>query len=267
MENSLLTQNERNESAENDISGIRLTISGPIYCDNSSVTSRDWKSRSVYEDESRYEERHSNLTQSLQASFRNSIKRRSTRIPLFYCQICLENHSLSDAFSLGGCIAKHRFCRESLGCYLKCQIDDGVLEVRCPCFGESSCKAVFSVMEISELVSEKCFEKYQRFDLLKKNPNIRECPKCSHMSSEGNEINPILRCSACNEVFCYFHSNAHPNLTCEAYTKRLAQTEMRSLQKIKKSTRKCPQCRVDTEKGGGCNHMTCRECQAVSYCK
>jgi ariadne-1 len=38
-----------------------------------------------------------------------------------------------------------------------------------------------------------------------------------------------------------------------------------TLQWILKNTRECPYCRVDIEKNGGCDHMTCGNCRR-SFC-
>jgi hypothetical protein len=206
----------------------------------------------------------SRLVVDVSKSFRLSMKRQSS-VPLYNCQICLENHALSEAFSLSSCAANHQFCVDSLGMLLASQINDGVLLVRCPCFGVDSCKGMFSAQDIQKLVDDECYKKYTRFSAMKKNPNLRDCPKCGQVSSEGSENTQEITCSRCSEVYCFLHANAHPNSTCSSYTKSIAKAEMKSLRQIRAITHPCPHCKVDTEKSGGCNHMTCQACKAVRH--
>lgn len=251
---------------------LRVTMSDPIQEkqreDSSSLPEMIRSSSAPTDTRPSKNQEHKDFSQivfDMSKSFRMSLKRHSS-VPLFNCQICLENHALSEAFSVPGCVANHQFCAESLGMLLSTQINDGVLEVRCPCFGFDSCNAVFSTQDIEQLVDIECYTKYLRFLNMQRNPRVRECPKCLQQSSEGSESRPEITCSGCSEVYCFLHSNAHPTMTCAEYTKVLAKTEMQSLRQIKASTRKCPQCKVDTEKSGGCNHMSCQACKAVSEC-
>lgn len=205
----------------------------------------------------------SEVLEDVTTHLRHSL-RRTLSVKLFNCRICLENHAISDAFSLTKCVARHRYCKESIGTFLSCQINDGVLTVRCPGYGVDACSAVFTAEDIQQLVDSASYSKYLRFTEMKNNPNMRECPKCSHPSKDGSESNLTITCSACGEVFCYLHANAHPHTTCAAYVKSIAKNEMKSLKKIKAFAKQCPQCKADTEKSGGCNHMSCQSCNAVS---
>ena len=195
------------------------------------------------------------------------LKRTSTgrthSVPLFLCAICLENHAITDSFSLESCTAQHRFCTDSMTMYLSSLIKEGaVLSLKCPCFGMDGCDAVFSKEEVNKLVDDSCFEQYSRLLEIKTNPNARECPTCSHFSTSGSEENPEMKCEGCGTVFCYLHNNAHPEISCQEYVRRTAKTDLWSTATIKATSRKCPQCKAPTQKSSGCNHMTCQHCRA-----
>ena len=194
-------------------------------------------------------------------------RRRSSSItnsvPLFLCAICLENHAITDSFSLESCTAQHRFCTDSMTMYLSSLIKEGaVLSLKCPCFGMDGCDAVFSKEEVNKLVDDSCFEQYSRLLEIKTNPNARECPTCSQFSTSGSEENPEMKCEGCGTVFCYLHNNAHPEISCQEYVRRTAKTDLWSAATIKATSRTCPQCKAPTQKSSGCNHMTCQHCGA-----
>lgn len=192
------------------------------------------------------------------------LRRRSTSVPVFYCQICIENHSIEESFQVSSCFIGHKFCNSSMSGYLSSQINDGMVSLRCPCFGEG-CNGEFSEMEVQNLVDKETFQKYLRFRSIKNNPDYRECPKCAS-SVIGNPDSPEITCEACGEVYCFFHANAHPNVSCSDYSREQAKVDMKSAALIRRVARKCPQCHADTEKNGGCNHMTCQHCGEVSGC-
>jgi hypothetical protein len=190
-----------------------------------------------------------------------NVSNNSSSVPLFLCAICLENHSQEDSFHAEACILKHSFCKDSLALYLTSQIAEGrVTSLKCPCFGIDSCEGVFSKDEVKLLVDEGCYEKYERYIEVKSNPNSRECPTCSLFNTTGNENNPEIVCRSCGTNFCYFHNNAHPSISCQEYIFRNAKSDMRSIATISATSRKCPKCKVPTQKSSGCNHMTCQHC-------
>lgn len=188
---------------------------------------------------------------------------RQSSVPIFYCTICLENHPVSNCFACSNCNFPHKYCRESIKSFAETLINDGNIKIRCPGFGE--CEGFLSDQELQELFcdNESLWKKFQRFREIKENPNFRECPFCNH-SYIGDESHPEITCENCHQIYCFFHSNAHPNIKCHQYTKEQLKTQMKSYLYIKSTTRNCPSCSTPTEKNGGCNHMTCQHCHAVS---
>jgi hypothetical protein len=186
---------------------------------------------------------------------------RTQPVVTFYCSICLENHPLEEIFAISSCQQKHRFCASSLKSFATCQINDGILEYRCPLSSEG-CNGLIAENELQVLLDAEVFEKYSRFKAMKQNTNYRECPKCA-TPVVGNPQSSHMVCISCQEQFCFFHSNAHPGRTCEDYNASQARSEMQSKALIKSLTVPCPNCHIETEKSGGCNHMTCRQCGQV----
>jgi hypothetical protein len=186
---------------------------------------------------------------------------RHPSVPIFYCTICLENHPQSNGFLCSSCDKSHCYCHETMVAFIDSCVNDGIISIRCPGYGD--CNAILSNEEIQQLVPLATYEKYIRYKEIKQNPHYRECPFCNH-SAVGSEATPEMVCESCQGKYCYFHANAHPNQSCQRYTREQLQSQLKSLAVIQTTTRNCPECHVATEKNGGCNHMTCHQCRTVS---
>lgn len=187
---------------------------------------------------------------------------RQPSVPVFYCSICLENHPVSNSYTTSSCTFPHTYCRESIKAFAESIINESGTQIRCPGYGE--CQGIYQDEEIKNICDEETYLKFVRFREIKQNVNYRECPYCNH-STVGNELHPEITCEQCHKTYCYFHSNAHPNIPCHRYTKEQLHTQMKSVALIKTMTRNCPNCGTPTEKNGGCNHMTCQHCHEVFY--
>jgi hypothetical protein len=200
--------------------------------------------------------------ESFKSLYRSFSTRRRTLtapiLPLFYCKICLENNSLDDAQHVLSCTDCHNFCHQCLAGYVRSQINDGIVKIICP---EEHCDAVFTVDEIKSLVSSDVCERFLRFQFIKNNPDYRECSRCNISllyptpSSELDSSNCVLQCSICNSRICFFHGDSHPSEDCKVYMKRVSSAERAANNIVRRTTRRCPQCKAPTEKNGGCNHM------------
>ena len=160
-------------------------------------------------------------------SSRSNNSRSSTSI--FNCFICFENHLLSDSCSYTGCQDDHKFCKQCLSSFLTLQIRDGVLIHKCPF---ESCHQVAQDQDIASLVDSACFEKYTRFREMKTDPTYRECSVCGRQipipsnffeDVVGEEVarRPTLTCSSCETTTCFYHGDAHPRESCQAYAVRI----------------------------------------------
>lgn len=76
-----------------------------------------------------------------------------------------------------------------------------------------------------------------------------------------------MLCNACGFEMCYVHQRPwHKGLTCHQFdiqtARRLRDEEAAVRAVIQRTTRPCPNCRVNVEKvEGTCNHMTCEFAQ------
>jgi hypothetical protein len=181
----------------------------------------------------------------------------------FFCNICLENCSKRLSFVSSSCCEKHEYCLPCMQGYSKVQMDDGVIEHTCP--GMGICGGVLTKDELRTLLTDESFARYERLKQVKTNVNFRECPQCSTgmtalVAADGTTpVTAELTCQSCGCKFCFFHANAHPGLTCQAYSSRLtsrAKQQLRASEAlVGRITKSCPQCHAATEKNGGCNHM------------
>jgi hypothetical protein len=203
------------------------------------------------------------LTTDFRLKFKETLAPyRSLSVKLFYCRICFENHAEKDAIIVNSCENRHQFCKSCIQSLLRIQINDGYIKFSCPLVGE--CHGHFTHEEILSLLEDNEIKtKYIRFYEMKTDPNYRECPQC-HRTQIGDPNIWDTTCIHCSYKYCFYHSNAHPNMNCIEYNRQQMEVEKESLRAIKSITRKCPSCQIPTEKNGGCNHMTCRQCGEVS---
>jgi len=82
--------------------------------------------------------------------------------------------------------------------------------------------------------------------------------KDSKEKSNGR-VTPEMKCSK-GHVFCYFHSNAHPGITCAEYARAQAKDD-RLARAAMGDVKECPGCGLPTLKSEGCNHMVCSVCK------
>jgi len=114
------------------------------------------------------------------------------------------------------------------------------------------------------LTDSATFAKYERFRQVQGDPLLRQCPSCETLcqpnkDEEGGVI-PEMKCSRCGAEFCFHHSNAHAGQSCETYRQQMDKDEHYALC-VDIKTMPCPGCSIQTEKNGGCNHMTCLQCK------
>ena len=137
------------------------------------------------------------------------------------------------------------------------------MDFSCPV--SEDCKGHAAEEEIKMLVTVDAYEKYLRFKGMKGGgTDSRTCSQCQHVVI-GHKDSPAMVCPKCDLHFCYFHDLAHPRMTCQAYATMMRRRDRETEREIARVTRKCPSCKVDTEKNGGCNHMTCQKCLTHWY--
>jgi len=107
-------------------------------------------------------------------------------------------------------------------------------------------------------------DRYTQFKRMKADRSLRACPACEalckpELDENGNVIAAMV-CESCQATFCYYHSWAHKGEDCTAYAARMKE-EVEDIRQAL-DTKNCPRCEFQTEKTGGCNHMTCAQCKA-----
>ena len=103
-------------------------------------------------------------------------------------------------------------------------------------------------------------KKYDKFKLraeIINNPNKKQCPQPNCESFlQKNEKNDFVKCQK-GHKFCFECLRPwHKGVSCE----NIMEKEFLKWKK-NKVIKKCPRCKVYTEKNEGCNHMTCPHCQ------
>jgi len=202
----------------------------------------------------------------------------------FNCPVCRVDCAVADRFVFAACgEPRHGTCRGCARRYLEGQIealriDDLVCIVGaaapqgCSSHGHA---AKASEEELQELLAESSngealLRKYSKQKMKLANPRLRECPSCYELVAPRappdcleKDIPASMQCPACDAQFCYYHSWAHKGeRSCKAYEARLAREAKKLAVVCKKiGTQPCPGCGWQTEKNGGCNHMTCRHCK------
>jgi hypothetical protein len=116
------------------------------------------------------------------------------------------------------------------------------------------CGVMMKLEDVQALCAEDVVKKFERFAAMKADPNNRDCPNpdgCDHRQI-GSSALPEMKCDKCSYVFCYEHSNAHPNQDCAWYNKKMVREIQLTKQAVKAmGTRPCPYCKVDTIKNSG----------------
>jgi len=210
------------------------------------------------------------LFRSLGTNLENSFRNLTPKKPsTFYCQICLETKNLEDeGYSLKEC--GHSFCVECLRGFLHLKVIEAQIAPRCfySRFSEENSDSIHSAPcnieinseDIRAILSQEDLPKYERFLLIKGEPNNRECPFCQNLQL-GNPEQPAMWCNACKKQFCFAHANAHEGFSCAEYEVKLNSDE----QFIREISKPCPGCSIASLKSGGCNQMKCSNC-GTSFC-
>lgn len=204
------------------------------------------------------------------------------------CLACADNR---DPVLVFPCADGHAVCLECFAIYSITKLNDRqfvhskTYGYTLPCPGSSgSCNsALIPEAHHFRVLQDDQHDRYQRFGTeefvlkmggvlcpgrgcgmgLLPEPNMRRI-KCDHCQFEF--------CRECKEPFQRGHTcnQSNPNPTTNARASnyqvnlenaRRARWEAEARQVIEQISKKCPGCKTNTEKNGGCNHMTCSRCR------
>lgn len=185
----------------------------------------------------------------------------------FECSICAVDVPSDEVYTLGPC--NHSFCTNCWEHYLRLQITEGQVYINCP---HINCLSLVQESSVKQLVCEEVYRKYCTYfmqSFVDNNDNVKWCPApgCGNAVTSDMIYGQTVTCS-CNYRFCFQCSEeAHLPATCEHIRnwKKKCQDESETNNWIAANTQECPKCGLPTEKNGGCNHMTCRQCKH-EYC-
>ena len=201
-----------------------------------------------------------------ESSYRNSLgKTNENKYKYNYsakkeCGICGDEIESSQVFKTK-LKCNHTFCMDCWLEYLKEKINNAnVVKISCM---QNGCGVTLDDNFIKKILGDdnELIAKYDKFSnrkkLMEKNEKIRFCP---HPDCEGyaekTGKNKYVKCNFGHE-FCFECSNPpHGKKKCsEMLDKEFEEW------KSHKIIKRCPCCRMWTEKNEGCNHMTCVECK------
>ncbi|CAF2115481.1 unnamed protein product [Rotaria magnacalcarata] len=186
------------------------------------------------------------------------------------CLICCSDGQ-TEMFSLK---CKHTFCNDCWKGYLINKIiNEGLAQtIACP---DLQCEILVDDETITKFLDDNEFVKhiYTKIILnsyVENNPRARWCPgkKCgciinaTSLTSAYNYAQ-LITCDHCQTSFCFqcaqsWHDPIKCILLLQWNKKMLDDSE--TVIWLKANTKSCPKCKVNIEKNGGCNHMTCGHC-------
>lgn len=182
------------------------------------------------------------------------IERNQTDSVYATCLIC---YSTDKEFHTLQC--SHTFCLECLQVYLSLKIAEGqVLIIHCP-----YCSTIMDQLKIKSLIPDGLHEKYLIFHkqkTLESDINFRWCPQKECSGFDIYQVSNSLICNKCQFEFCFLCGEiCHPGKKCKVedsgFRKWAAENTLK----------KCPKCRMNTEKNGGCTHVSCPKC-GINWC-
>jgi len=189
------------------------------------------------------------------------------------CSLCLIEYSSDQFPSIKNC--DHRFCVGCLQQYVRIEIQEGRVNLKCP-----QCIEILHPNDIEMLVGGDqallyLYESLMLRRVLAADPDTRWCPapNCTFaVVATGCASCPKINCErdGCDSSFCY-HCKAewHPNQTCDMARAQRQPIRSSSVSFSQDSglagsseMKVCPRCSVLIVKmdDGSCNHMTCAVC-------
>jgi hypothetical protein len=160
-----------------------------------------------------------------------------------------------------GCKHKAALCKECLAQWLQSGLERTSWDrLKCP-----DCPELLQHADMRRYANPATFERWDSLATraaLEAIPNFRWCLSSPCTSGQiDDESCAKFKCKACSARHCIKHNVPwHKGETCEDYDRRNKQRkkdDKASEQMIKKTSKKCPECKKDVHKFTGCNHITC----------
>jgi predicted RNA-binding Zn-ribbon protein involved in translation (DUF1610 family) len=196
---------------------------------------------------------------------------KSKQVPIFYCEICMENHEITNSITLN---CQHRFCHMSISAYIISEIHNGRLldDIICP-----SCptKVGFVIIKnnIPEDVYNKCIDiSVKRYIPNDENEVMKWCISCGAGFIVYKHMSKYI-CKVCKKEYCIKCDKQHDdddfcglNISFTAVEKEILFSEGNEFSK--QNYVKCPNCRNAVQRVSGCNFIKCAwpGCKGGAFC-
>ncbi|KAK0633068.1 hypothetical protein B0T14DRAFT_415664 [Immersiella caudata] len=179
------------------------------------------------------------------------------------CAVCMEDKKITEMpiRITTGCNHKAALCKECLAQWLQSGLERTSWDrVKCP-----DCPEFLRHADMKRYANPATFERWDALatrGALEAIPNFRWCLSSPCTSGQIDDENCAkFKCKACSARHCIRHNVPwHKGETCDDYDRRNKQRkkdDKASEQMIKKTSKKCPECKKDVHKFTGCNHITC----------
>ena len=206
--------------------------------------------------------RISNRYSKYENSYLNSLNKNNYG-NLKECGICGEKIDYTDSYKVK-ISCGHTFCLDCWENYLQEKINNlNVAKISCMQHG---CSVVLSKDFIKKILNNNdiLIKKYEKFvkrqNLLMSNKNIKFCPIPDCDGYAEKKDNKYVKCNFGHD-FCFnCLKQPHGTKDCE----EIIDADFEEWKKHK-IVKRCPSCKIWTEKNEGCNHMTCVECK-LQWC-
>ena len=174
-----------------------------------------------------------------------------------YCPICFFNCYKKEMFSLD---CGHKCCKYCIVSYIKTEIKSGkAAEIRCFI---NKCNNTIPEAQILSIIKSDngLIKKYNIFKqraIIFNSQDKKFCPEpdCNSYLQE-DLTNKYVQCEN-GHKYCYICLKPwHGESKCDEKLDKDFQ-----IWKKDKVVKRCPRCKIYTEKNEGCNHMTCTECK------
>ena len=169
-----------------------------------------------------------------------------------FCLICDSNSEFIEKIHLN---CHHIYCHECWFIYLKGKIENNKLfDIKCmnyECNEKLSNEFIMQYIESDEELIKKYLKFKNRIELMKRK-DIKFCPfpDCEGFS-EINKNSNYCKCNFGHEFCSKCNNKWHKNSKCKSSNEN---------QNFDYDCKRCPNCKIWTQKNEGCNHMTCIEC-------
>jgi hypothetical protein len=163
-------------------------------------------------------------------------------------------------------------CVNSAAGWFKAEAEGGATftTIRCPvCLGGADITEVTTALRSKSMTAViDMLEKQSVEAVVSTMPDFSWCPQCESggFAPEGCKD---VHCETCHSHYCVdcklqWHP-VHQSMTCEEYKTSpegfLSTAAAMDAEYMKKYTRACPKCSIPIQHGGGCSHMSCKQCK------